>query len=119
MIKIQPSGKECDMDGDEYPTYGDFLQEEDEEQERIALLRPVPAFINDAHYSNWRKYNCEQCKWGANGRIMNYPCPVQATIYKAGRTDGNGLIRPWIMHIAGISDGGECLAKEVCSGTFR
>jgi hypothetical protein len=86
-------------------------EEEKAQKKRNALLRPVPAFINDSHYGNWVKYNCALCKWGANGLIMLYPCPVQATIYSAAK--GNGMIRPWVMHVAGISDGGECLAKEI------
>lgn len=99
------------MSGDEYPTYGDFCDEEAADEERFALLRRVPAFINDSHYGHWRTNNCKQCKWGVNRiPITQYPCPVQATLHKA--TIGHGLVRPWIIHVAGISDGGQCKAKE-------
>lgn len=98
------------MSGDEYPTFGDFQQEEAEEQEKIALFQPVPAFSNGSHFVNWSENNCEQCKWGFEN-IHVHLCPIQRVFDKV--LFGDGKVRPWVMHVAGIDDNkGECRVKE-------
>ena len=98
------------MSGDEYPTYGDFCDEEAAEEERGKLLRPVHAFSNGSHYLNWSENNCKQCKWSYEA-THQHPCPIQRVLDRA--LFGDGMVYPWVMHVAGIDDNkGECRVKE-------
>jgi hypothetical protein len=83
------------------------------------LLEPMPAFPNGASYDHWQENNCyDGCKWAVDleeafNNDKLFPliiCPIQKAFDRASL--GEGLVRPWILHVSGAGMDGKCKAKE-------
>ena len=70
----------------------------------------VPPFSNGTEYLNWLLNNCYQCKWGSVNNDEKRICAIEFSLDRARYTDG--LVRPWIIFVAGIGKGGKCKVKD-------